>query len=257
MRNIPLVFQFIGTIIIVLGCIEIGVRAGRAMEKRAKNEKGALISIITGAVLSLLSFILAFTFGLVSDKFDIRKRLVREEANQIYRVWLRSDFMPEADKLKSRQLLKDYLGIRLTPLNDLSNIELRKIFERATEIQNQLWIIAASHSKTDMNSDIGALYFDSLNELIELQNYRVRIGYQTQTPIGLWVSIYTLLIFAMLSTGYYAAITHSRRNFASIILALSFSLVIFIISNLDQGQTRLFRISYQPFIDLNNKISTR
>jgi hypothetical protein len=255
MKDIPPVFQIIVTIIIVLGSVEVGYRVGCALEKRARNEKGPLISIITGAVLSLLSFILAFTFGVVADKFDARKRLIREEANQIYRVWLRADFMPEADKSKSRKLLNEYLHIRTTPIEEVNDESIVKAVARATDIQNQLWAISISHSRTEMQSDIGSLYFDSLNDLIDLQSSRVRIGYQTQTPFGLWISIYSLLVFAMLSTGYYAAIIHSKRNFGAFLIALSFCLVIFVISNLDQGQSSWFRISYQPFIDLQNKIS--
>jgi hypothetical protein len=257
MKDIPLVFQIIGTILIVLGSVEVGYRVGCALEKRIMHEKGPLISVITGAVLSLLSFILAFTFGVVSDKFDARKRLVREEANQIYRVWLRADFMPETDKTRSRNLLNEYLAIRTTPIEQLNDESIQKAVIKANQIQNELWTMAISHSQTEMQSDVGSLYFSSLNDLIDLQSSRIRIGYQTQTPFGLWISIYSLLVLAMLSTGYYAAIIHSKRNFGAFLIALSFCLVIFVISNLDQGQSSWFRISYQPFIDLQNKISNR
>ena len=257
MKNIPLVIQFIGTIIIVLTSVEVGYRTGMALEKRMKNEKAPLISIITGAVLSLLSFILAFTFGVVSDRFDARKRLIREEANQIYKVWLRTDFMPEADKIHSRNLLKEYITIRTTPMKELDDDKIVTSLIEATKIQDQLWVLAISHANTDLKSDIGALYFDALNELIDIQSSRVRIGYQTNTPFGLWISIYVLMVFAMLSTGYYAAINHSKRNFSSYILALSFSLVMLVISSLDQGKSNWFRISYQAFTDLQTKISNK
>jgi len=59
-----------------------------------------MVSVVSSLILGLLAFILAFTFGMLSDRYDAQKSLVREEANQIGTVWLRTDFIPEPDRLK-------------------------------------------------------------------------------------------------------------------------------------------------------------
>ena len=41
---------------------------------------------------------MAFTFGIVSDRYDARKALVREEANAIRTAWFRSDFLAVQDR---------------------------------------------------------------------------------------------------------------------------------------------------------------
>jgi len=83
MKNIPLIVQFIGTMAIVIISIGFGFYIGRILQRRKKNEKEGMISVISGSILGLLSFILAFTFGIVSDRHDARKALIRDEANQI------------------------------------------------------------------------------------------------------------------------------------------------------------------------------
>ena len=52
--------------------------------------------MIAGAILALATFMLAFTFGIVADRYDTKKGLVREDANAIRTAWQRSDFLPGA-----------------------------------------------------------------------------------------------------------------------------------------------------------------
>ncbi|MGZ8536925.1 MAG: bestrophin-like domain [Flavisolibacter sp.] len=257
MKSIPLLVQFIGTMVIVIISIEFGYRAGRILHRWKKNEKEGMVSVISGSILGLLAFILAFTFGMVSDRYAARKSLIREEANQIGTVWLRTDFMPEPDRSESRKLLKKYVGLRIDLLESVDDDHVLKAIEESSKVQVQLWSLAGKHSQTDMRSDIGALYYDALNILIDIQGSRVAVAYQGHIPPGLWMSLYVLLILGMLSVGYYGCIVESKKNFGAFIMALSFSLVIWIISNLDQLQSNYFRISQQPLIDMQVKMGSQ
>ena len=67
----------------VVIAIEAGYRLGHAAHRRSEDEKESPVSAIPAAILGLLAFMLAFTFGIVSDRYDARKALVREEANAI------------------------------------------------------------------------------------------------------------------------------------------------------------------------------
>jgi putative effector of murein hydrolase LrgA (UPF0299 family) len=257
MTSLPLLLQFLITIIVIIGSIEVGNRVGLALQSYKKHEKDGMISVISGSILGLLSFMLAFTFGIVSDRHDARKALVRDEANQIGTVWLRSDFMTEPDRSTSKKLVKEYLDIRLSLLKSVADDKIIKSVVDADSIHNILWTMGISHAQKDLQSDLGGLYFDALNKLSEIQGLRVAIAYRGHLSRGLWISLYILLVCAMLCIGYYASVIQSKRSFASVVLAFSFSLVIGIISNLDQLQTKHFEISQQPLIDLQKKIATR
>jgi hypothetical protein len=254
MKSIPLIVQFIGTMAIVILSIGLGFYIGRILQRRKKNEKEGMISVISGSILGLLSFILAFTFGIVSDRHDARKALIRDEANQIATVWSRSDFMPEPDRSTSRKLLKQYLDLRIGLIESANDVRIEESIEKSNAVQDQLWSLAARHSSTDMQSDVAALYYDGLNKLIDIQRLRVAIAYQGHIPPGLWMSLYALLFLGMSSVGYYACIIESKKNFGVLILAFSFSLVIWIISNFDELQSKYFQISQQPLTDLQAKI---
>ena len=74
---------FAATILIVVLAMEAGFRLGRIIRRRSPDDKETAASTIANSILGLLAFILAFTFGIVANRYDTRKVLVREEANAI------------------------------------------------------------------------------------------------------------------------------------------------------------------------------
>ena len=99
---VPVVALFVATILIVMLSIEGGYRLGRMAHLRSEQEKESSVSTSAGAVLALLAFMLAFTFGIASNRFDARKELVREDANKIRTAWLQSDVLPEPDRSRGQ-----------------------------------------------------------------------------------------------------------------------------------------------------------
>ena len=78
---IPIWLLFVGTILLVIGSIELGYRLGRNVRRKSEDEKESPVSAIAGSVLGLVAFMLAFTFSIVTERYETRKGLVREEAN--------------------------------------------------------------------------------------------------------------------------------------------------------------------------------
>jgi hypothetical protein len=59
----------------------------------------------------------------------------------------------------------------------------------------------------------------------------------------------------MIAVGYQTAIAESRRTWAMIVLALSFSIVIVLIAALDDPERGYIPISQQPMTDLQAELS--
>lgn len=256
MDNIPIWLFLLLTIIIVLLAIELGYRIGFSAHRKSEDEKEAPVSAISAAILGLLAFILAFTFNIVSERYDQRKELVRNEANAIGTAWLRSDFLPEKERKEARKLFTKYVEMRLTfnYLNGKKNV-LVKLAD-AEMVQKQLWKMAVVNARNEMNSDIMALYIASLNDVIDIHSLRVAIGLQMRIPLGIWMVLYALIFSAMFSIGYQTAISGSRRSWVKPILAVSFSLVITLIAALDNPFSGYLPVSQQPLIDLMQTIKT-
>jgi hypothetical protein len=250
MDALPIGAVFAATILVVVFAIEGGYRLGRAARRRSEDEKESPVSAIAATILALLAFIMAFTFGIVSDRYDARKTLVREEANAIRTAWSRSDFLPEPDRGEAVGLLRNYVGRRLAAVQSNDLAQVRAAVVESERIQRRLWEMAVVNARKDMNSDVAALYIESLNELSNIHASRVNVGLQARMPAGIWLALYALLVLAMLAVGYQTAIADSRRSWIMLMLALSFSLVITLIAALDRPQSGYVPVSQQPLEDV-------
>ena len=92
--------------------------------------------------------------------------------------------------------------------------------------------------------------------MFDLHHQRVAIGLQLRIQPGVWMGLYALAVLGMLSMGYQSGITGSGRSAASLILALSFALVISLIAALDRPITRGFTVPQQPLIDVRARIAS-
>lgn len=255
--SVPLWVLFLGTILVIAASIEVGRRLGGRARSQSEDEKEAPVSGVSGAVLGLTAFILAFTFSIVTDRFDARKALVREDANAIRVAFLRATFLPEADRIESKGLLKEYLDRRLAfaQSESIADEHLAPVLAVSDRIQQRLWSIAVTNARRDMNSDVAALYIESLNELFNVHAVRLAVGVQERIPIGIWAVLYGLMALGMLSIGYHAGIVESKRSNAMVLLATSFALVISLIASLDRPGG-FISVTQQPLLDLKAFISS-
>lgn len=256
MDTIPMPLFLTGSVIAVVLAIEVGYRHGLASRKRSVAEKESPVSAISGSILALLAFMLAFTFGIVSNRYDARKALVRDEANAIGTAYLRTDFLPEPDRALATTLFREYVSQRLAAVQSHELDQVRKALMEAERIQQQLWQTAVDHARGDSHSEVAALYVESLNDVFDAHALRVAVGLQARIPTGIWMALFALMILGMLGVGYQTAIAGSRRSWSMLLmLAVSFSIVNLLIASLDRPTSRFITVSQQPLADLLTSMS--
>ena len=255
--SVPIWLFFFGTILLVMAFTEVGYALGKVAHRNSEDEKEAPASGVSGAVLGLAAFIMAFTFALVAERYDTRKELVRADANAIRTAYLRAAFVPDPDRTRSRQLLATYLDGRIAYAKADSNEpqQVGPLLAETDRIHRELWDIAVINAERDMNSDVAALYIESLNEVVDVHTTRLAVGVRTRIPIGIWVVLYSLTILGMISMGYHAGIAASGRSKATWIVAISFGMVISLIASLDRP-TGFIRVTQQPLVDLQAFMAT-
>lgn len=245
-KNMPVLLLLLTTFLLVVVSIELGYRIGAAIKKRREVETESTVSSISGYVLALLAFIIAFTFGIVTDRYQARKELVREEANLLRTAWMRADFLPDTDRVEAKNLIREYTSLRLAAVKSLDPGKVKEAIGQGSMIEHRLWDMAVVNARKDMNSDVAALYIESLNDVANINASRVVVGLHTRIPEGIWKVLLLLTLLAMFSVGYQTAIVGSRRSWATLIMALSFSLVIVMIETLDRSHTSLIPVSQFP-----------
>jgi CDP-diglyceride synthetase len=256
MDEIPLWFLFLGTVLLVVGTIEVGYLLGKTVRRRSAEEKESPVSTIAGTVLALLAFILAFTFGIVADRYDARRELVRDQADAIRTAYLSADFLPEPGRDESKALFHTYVATLVEAASSGHLANSPEAIADMQAIQVQLWDIAAANVQGGDTSDTASFYAESLTDMYSVLATRIAVSVQSRLPSGLWVVLYVLVALAMISVGYQTAIAESRRTWAMIVLALSFSIVIVLIAALDDPERGYIPISQQPMRDLQTELSS-
>ena len=257
--NIELLFQktplwifYSITVFIVMGSIAGGLRLGSNVRRQGKSETESSIGTVAGAMLGLLAFMLAFTFGIAASRFEVRKQFLLDEVNAIGTVFLRTDFLPEPQRTVSRKLLKEYVDIRVEAT--LQPKKLPQALMNSEAIHERLWSQVTALSK-QRNDDILGLCIQSLNDVIDLHTIRVTVGLQYRIHWAIWLMLYSVTILTMTAVGYQFGITGTKRWLIILLLAISFSAVILLIADLDRTTNGLIKVSQKPMIELQQKIS--
>jgi hypothetical protein len=256
-KDMPILLLLLTTFVLVLISIEFGYRIGAIIRKKQEVETESTVSSVSGYVLALLAFIVAFTFGIVTDRYQARKDLVREEANLIRTTWERADFLPDSISAHTKSEIARYAQMRLDAVKSRNIEQVREAIQECTSIRQALWDTAVKNAKLDMNSDVAALYIESINSLSEINASRVVVGLHTRIPEGIWEMLFILVLLGMFSVGYQMAISGSRRSWSTILMAVSFSIVIVMIEVLDRPTSNLIPVSQYPMELLLQEIGNK
>jgi hypothetical protein len=99
-------------VIMAMLAIESGFLIGKTNRKKFRDEQVTPIATMVGAVLAMMAFVIAFTFGSVNTRFDARKAALLDDVTAIQTAYLRASLIPEPHRTTVRSLLRDYVQVR-------------------------------------------------------------------------------------------------------------------------------------------------
>jgi len=254
---IPIGFLLIGTIAIMVLFIEYGFRLGRNAKSRAKKAQTSQVRAIMGAGLGLLAFMLAFTFSTAQSHFEARVQSLAEEARIARNAYLQADLLPEPRRTGAKQLLKDYIELRAgigTVSGGNVTEQIAELLQQSEQIQHDLWLLAVS-SETQDNAALGVAgrespFMASILALTDIHYTRVHSAIMNRIPFTIWITLYLMAALSMIIMGYQAGLTERRSPVATVTLAIAFSAVIILITDLDRPIMSFFEINKQLLVDL-------
>jgi len=244
---------FAGTVIVALLAFESGRRYGRWRSEQPDPEPQLPVRALVASILSLLAFILGFTFGLASSHWDSRNQSVFDEALAIGTAYHRTDFLPEPDREHLRQLLREYVDLRLEEVRSEKSIEE---VARLRQMQEKIWAEAVSAAKKDTGPLSSAPLLQSLTDVIDVHGERVLAGIRSRIPLRVWMILYGIMVLSIGSAGYLSGLAGARRSFAAIPYAFVFAAVIVMIAAGDIPGTDQFHDSHQALVDLRVRLNT-
>jgi len=172
---------------------------------------------------------------------------------------MQADMMVEPERTQAKELLKNYielrtfgkLGVKKAIEQDFA--EILRVSER---IQKDLWLLAVQagvhNTKHPTAAERNSMLIASVLALTDIHYTRVHAAVMNRIPLTIWMTLYLMAVLSMVIMGYQAGLTDKRSPVATITLAIAFSAVIVLITDLDRPVMSFFEINNQLLTDLND-----
>ena len=252
---LPLWVTYLCIVVLILIAIWLGISFARWRKNKVGVEDDGPINTVVGATLGLLAFILAFTFGMTTSRYDARKHFMLDEVNAIETTWLRAGLIPEPHNSEVRQLLVRYVDLRVCLAK--TECDAHEVIRESEEIQLAIWRHSTALVEMDhRNGTINTLFVNSVNHMFEQQTKRISAGIIDRIPPLIWMALFALVILAMFEVGFLLGKMKKVNLLLILVLAMAFSAVILIIVDLDSAKGTI-QINHQTMFDLQQRLLRR
>lgn len=248
---------FLVTLALMLLFIEFGFRIGRSKQSKAAKAQCSQVRAIMGAVLGLLAFVLAFAFATGQSHYEVRVQYMVEEARLARNIYFQAEFLPAPYADQARKIIRNYIGDRIQAdqlARENRFTEILEITERSERMHQDLWRIAAINENLSDDSPGAGLGRDPFTELvsslIDIHAQRLQAALMNRIPNVIWVALYLCALLSMLVVGYQAGLVGRRSPIATISLALAFSGIMMLITDLDRPLMSLFHMDNHIMVEI-------
>lgn len=236
--------------------LEVGRRLGLLRRRRDPEgaEKG--IGAVEGAVFGLLALLVAFTFSGAASRFENRRHLIGEEANDIGTAYLRIDLLPPDAQPEMRDLFRRYLDARIEAYRQARDVrdaaDAAARLARSTELHGEIWGKAVAACRMpDAPGSAAMLLLPALNAMFDITTTR-GVATQNHPPMVIFAMLLGLCLLGGTLAGYGMSASKSRHVLHMIVFAAMLSLTVYVILDLEYPRVGFIRIDKadQVMVDL-------
>jgi len=221
--------------------VEIGRRVGLRWRARIMEGGAAGVGAVEAAIFALLGLLLAFTFQGAATRFDVRRDLIVQEANNIGTAWLRIDVLPASAQPAMRELFRQYLDSRLETYRKISDpAAVRAEMAHTAQLQNDIWNHAiASHR--DGAQAVGVVLLPALNQMFDIVTTRA-MAIRTHPPLIVFIMLAILALASAFLAGHGMAGSQVRSWLHSIGFALILTVTVYVIMDMEFPRLGFVRV---------------
>jgi hypothetical protein len=210
----------------MVACFEIGQRLGA----RAARKEGGKIGLgaIEGAIFALLGLLIAFTFSGAASRFEGRRHLIVEEANDIGTAYLRIDLLPADAQPVVRELFRRYVDARLAVYEHVYDMDAARSFlAESQEVQSQIWNKCVAASRQSNTTAASMLLLPALNSMFDITTVRTAAT-EDHPPVEIFAMLGLIALASSIVSGYQlaGAQRHSSRHIIGYVLILTISIYV-------------------------------
>jgi hypothetical protein len=247
--NFPFLI-FVFSIVVLWLSARIGVSLGKTRAKLDEDERDDF-GIVVAATLTLLGLIIGFSFSMAITRYDQRKNYEESEANAIGTEYVRADLLPQADAMRVRTLLKNYLDLRILFYEARDQLQLAQVNASTAQLQADLWS-AAQAPASAQPSPVIALAVAGMNDVLNSQGY-TQAEWWNRIPTAAWGLMILIAICCNLLIGYGARRIETKAHLL-LVLPLVLSISFLLIADIDSPRGGIIRVRPQNLQRLSQSL---
>ena len=220
-----------GIFVTMLFFVEVGWRVGRT--QRGSDGLGAL----DGAIFGLMGLLVAFTFGGANARFDHRRDLIVEEANDVGTAYLRLDLLPTADRDWMRAKMRDYVDARLEIYQHVDDYQ--PSLAKANALQAEMWQRAINCKPAQPAT---MLLLPALNAMFDISSTRLAAT-QMHPPAIIYLLLMVVFLLCSMLGGYSMASRETRSWLHAIIFVATLTVTFYTVLDLEYPRRGLVQVT--------------
>jgi MFS superfamily sulfate permease-like transporter len=204
-------------------------------------------SPVMSAVIGLLALLLAFTFNMGIERYNVRRDLVLQEANALGTTYLRLQLLDLPARETLTHALQCYGQVRLSFFQARENDQaLDQIYHQTDLWQTRIWNqLITLNQKSPPSDAVLSRLLDTTNQLFDLALSR-RTALEARIP----ALVIEVLTWVSLLSAFLVGYCHNRPSYKQwtviTLLFLIMGLVMMLILDLDRPRSGWIMISQTP-----------
>jgi hypothetical protein len=226
----------------IIALLEVGRRVGMRRRARMLDDSTGSTGTVDATIFGLMGLLLAFTFSGAASRWEWRRNLIVQEANDIGTAYLRLDLLPPESQPQLRDTFRKYAGARLAIYRKLPDIDAaKKELARAQVIQDQLWRQVVSAAKDSDSPAVMMLVLSNVNEMLDITTTRTAAT-QAHLPGIVFAMLGATVLACSLLAGYNMAWNPHRSWVHIASYTILVSVAVYLILELEYPRLGFVRI---------------
>ena len=239
----PIWLAELSVTIVLVATSELAFRFAR---RRSRKDAGKDLGTTQASTLGLLALVLGFTLAMAESRFSSRRQVVLDESLAVGTTYLRTDFLPEPQRSRSKLLLREYIDARI------AFYSTEEATPRSQALQTRLWAELAAVASTHDTPLLGT-YVTSLNQMIDLEAARDLI-LAARVPWTIHLLVLVVAFVAIGINGYAVGLGRIRIPISLTVVPLLVAFSYSVLLDLDRSRAGLISTGDRPMERLKQSL---
>ncbi|MGZ5135001.1 MAG: bestrophin-like domain [Flavitalea sp.] len=239
--QLPTYILFVAIFIMILLFNWLGYRYKKRQLEKYPGQIHEGMGSVEGSILGVMSLLMGFTFSVAVSKFESRRQLIVEEANDIGTAILRCDLYPDSIRTPLRADFREYVQTRINYYNaGLDEVKMYEEIEKGELVSGRIWKRVAFYSSDPEFRLRSQQMITTLNDMIDIVTTRDAMRVSKVPPLILYTLLILVLTAAFLLGSDYRG--HKRNISLLIGYGLVMTLTLNLISELNHPRQGLINL---------------